>query len=136
MAISFRSVVNKALARYALAVVTVAASFLFRFALVRYFGLEFPPFTTFFPAIIFVAVLAGFWPGMRANALIVSGIIAAPRDAIALAMFAVISVFLSLLACLKLLQAASASWATPSSQPATGRARNALSRSATIWLCY
>jgi PAS domain S-box-containing protein len=109
MAISFRSVVNKPLARYAFAVVTVVASFLFRFALVRYFGLEFPPFMTFFPAVIFVAILAGFWPGMLASALIVSGIvflllppigsfsIAAPRDAIAVAMFAVISIFLNLL---------------------------------------
>jgi PAS domain S-box-containing protein len=109
MPISFKSVVNKPLARYAFAVATVVASFLFRFALVRYFDLEFPPFMTFFPAVIFVAVLAGFWPGMLASALIVSGIvflllppigsssIAAPRDAIAVAMFAVISVFLNLL---------------------------------------
>ena len=101
MSVSFKAVVDKPFARYAFAIVTVVASFLLRFAMERYFGLEFPPFITFFPAVIFVAVLTGFWPGMLASALIVSGIafllmppignfsIAARRDAISLAIFAV-----------------------------------------------
>jgi signal transduction histidine kinase/CheY-like chemotaxis protein len=64
-----KAVLDKPLARYALAIVVVAASLLLRYALVRGLGLTMPPFITFFPAIIIVAVLAGLWPGLLATAL-------------------------------------------------------------------
>jgi PAS domain S-box-containing protein len=105
-----KAVLDKPLARYALAVVVVAASFLLRSFLVQGLGLAMPPFITFFPAIIIVAVLAGLGPGLLATALTAlaadylilppfgSLSIAKTSDAIALALFATMGVLISLLA--------------------------------------
>jgi hypothetical protein len=54
-----RAALDKPFARYALAIVVVAASILLRYFLVQGLGLAMPTFITFFPAIIIVAVLAG-----------------------------------------------------------------------------
>jgi hypothetical protein len=54
-----KDVLDRPFARYAMAVVVVAASFLLRYFLVQGLGLTMPTFITFFPAIIIVAVLAG-----------------------------------------------------------------------------
>jgi two-component system, sensor histidine kinase PdtaS len=54
--------------RYGFAVLTVAVATLLRYALDIAFG-QFPPFVMFFPAIILVAVLAGFVPGILATIL-------------------------------------------------------------------
>ena len=109
MPVSFKAVLVEPFARYAFAVATVVASFLLQFALVKYFDLEFHTFITFYPAVLLVTVLAGFWPGLLASALIVLGTdfllmqpigsfsIASPSDATALAVFAAISVFFCLL---------------------------------------
>ena len=64
-----KAALDKPSARYVMAVVVVAAAFLLRYVLVRGLGLAMPPFITFFPAIIIVAVLAGLWPGLLATAL-------------------------------------------------------------------
>ncbi|HLZ43233.1 MAG TPA: PAS domain S-box protein [Candidatus Sulfotelmatobacter sp.] len=54
--------------RYGFALLTVAVATLLRYALDVAFG-QFPPFVMFFPAIILVAVLAGFAPGILATIL-------------------------------------------------------------------
>jgi PAS domain S-box-containing protein len=51
------------------AIVLVAAAFLLRQILVQYFGIALPPFITFYPAIMIVALLTGFWPGLLATTL-------------------------------------------------------------------
>ncbi len=60
-------------ARYAIAAGIVVASFLLRHGMVQYIRLELPPFITLYPAIMFVALLAGLWPGLLATALGVVG---------------------------------------------------------------
>ncbi len=57
---------ERPLARYALAFTAVAAAALVRLALARYIGSNYP-FLTFFPAVLFTATLAGFWPGVFAT---------------------------------------------------------------------
>jgi PAS domain-containing protein len=92
-----------------MAVVVVAASFLLRYFLVQGLGLELPLFIFFYPAVMVVAVLAGFWPGLLATALAVlvtdytilppfGFAIAKTSDAIALVLFAAMGIFMSLLA--------------------------------------
>ena len=54
--------------RYGFALLVVVAATLARFAIGAAFGL-FPPFVLFFPAIILVALLAGFGPGVFATLL-------------------------------------------------------------------
>jgi len=105
-----KSVFDKPFARYAMAVLAVAAAFLLRHGLVQGLRLELPSFLTFYPAVILVAVLAGLWPGVLATALSVLGTdylilpplgqfgVASVSDAVALGFFAVMGVLISLLA--------------------------------------
>ncbi|MGA3102768.1 MAG: PAS domain S-box protein, partial [Terracidiphilus sp.] len=77
----------------------VAAAFLLRQILVHYFGLAPPPFITFYPAVMIVALLGGFWPGLLATTLsallvdywilppIGKWTIASTSDAVSLALF-------------------------------------------------
>jgi len=77
----------------------VAAAFLLRQILVHYFGIALPPFITFYPAIMIVALLSGFWPGLLATTLsalladywilapIGKWTIAGTSDAVSLALF-------------------------------------------------
>jgi K+-sensing histidine kinase KdpD len=51
--------------RYAFALLAVTAATVVRFLLGLGFGLL-PPFVVFFPTIILVALLAGFWPAILA----------------------------------------------------------------------
>ena len=104
-----RAVLDRPFARYAMTLVIVAASFALRYFMVQYLGLEFHTFITFYPAILLVAILAGFWPGILATALVVLGInllllppigsftIANPSDALALALFTAICIFFNML---------------------------------------
>ena len=55
--------------RYGLAVVAVAAGFGLRLALEAWFGPGLPTYITFYPAVMAVALLAGFGPGLVATAL-------------------------------------------------------------------
>src|ERR1035438_5012407 len=104
-----KAVLDRPFARYAMAVVVVAASVLLRYFLVQGLGLAMPPFITFFPAIMIVAVLAGLGPGLLATALAALAAdyfilppfgfgIASISDAVALVLFATMGILISLLA--------------------------------------
>ena len=54
---------------YLLAAVAVAAAFLLRLGLDRWVGEGIPPYLAFFPAVMAVALLAGFGPGLAATLL-------------------------------------------------------------------
>ena len=96
--------------RFATAVIVVGASFLLQEVMVHHIGPGLPLFITFYPAIMLVAILAGLWPGLLATALAALGVdylilppvghfaIARTSDAVALAFFAAMSVFMSLVA--------------------------------------
>ena len=55
--------------RYGLVFMGVAAAMGLRFALEAWLGLSLPPFVTFYPMVIVVAILAGLGPGVLATAL-------------------------------------------------------------------
>jgi PAS domain S-box-containing protein len=105
-----KAVLDRPFARYALAVVVVAASFLLRWILVQGFGLAMPTFITFYPGVMLAAVLGGLWSGVLATILVVvatdyfilppfgSLAIASISDAIALLLFAAMGILISLLA--------------------------------------
>ncbi len=59
--------------RYAFSVCLVAASFVLRQVLTAYGGPGLPTYITFYPAVMFTAMVAGLWPGLLATALIVVG---------------------------------------------------------------
>ena len=96
--------------RFAFAAVIIAAAFLLRLAIVRLIGAELPAFITFYPAVMVAALLCGLGPGLLATALSAlaadywilpprgSFAIANPAEAIALALFAAMGVFISLVA--------------------------------------
>ena len=103
-------VLERPLVRYAMAVGATAASFLLRYMIIRQFGVTLPPYITFFPAIMLVAVFAGLWPGVLATGLTALGVdylilpptgrfaIENQSDAVALGIFTLMSIFMSLLA--------------------------------------
>jgi PAS domain S-box-containing protein len=93
-----------------MAVAAVAASVLLRYLLVQGLGMEMPAFITFYPAIVLVALLAGFWPGIFATALSVlswnylflapigHSVVDRASDFVALSLFSAMGVFISLVA--------------------------------------
>jgi diguanylate cyclase (GGDEF)-like protein/PAS domain S-box-containing protein len=96
--------------RFAFSIAIVLIAFLLRRYAVISLGAELPPFITFYPAVMIVAVLAGLWPGLLAT-LLTSAIseywilppagsfkLEHPADAIALAIFCAMGIFVSLLA--------------------------------------
>ena len=105
-----KTVLDRPFVRYAMTLVVVAASYLLRYALVQGLGLDMPIFITFYPAVMLVAALAGLRSGLLATALCVLGTdylilppvghltIARTSDIVALAIFAAMGVFTSLLA--------------------------------------
>ena len=106
----FSGVMDRPVARYAMALAAVAASVLLCYLLVQGLGMEMPAFITFYPAIMLVALLAGFWPGIFATALSVLSwnyLFLAPighsvadraSDIVALSLFSAMGVFISLVA--------------------------------------
>ncbi len=112
--ISNREVENgffaRPLIRYSTAVIAVLAALLLRWTILRYFGGELPYFTTFYPVIMVVALLCGLWSGLLSTALaalIADYFILAPiesfkianhSEAIALAFFVAMGVFISVVA--------------------------------------
>jgi len=54
---------------YIAAVFIVTAAFLIRQFLVLYLRFDLPPFITFYPAVMIIAVLYGLWPGLLATLL-------------------------------------------------------------------
>jgi PAS domain-containing protein len=104
-----QAVLDRPFVRYATAVVVLAASFFLRYFLVQGLGLSLPPFVTFYPAIMLVAFLAGLWSGLLATALVALAAdyfflppfgfgIASMSDVVALALFALMGIFMSLVA--------------------------------------
>jgi K+-sensing histidine kinase KdpD len=74
MSKSSKAAIKIQLAHYAIAVGAVIASFLLRYGIVEYLRVGLPPFITFFPTVMFVAVVAGLGPGLLATALIALGV--------------------------------------------------------------
>jgi diguanylate cyclase (GGDEF)-like protein/PAS domain S-box-containing protein len=105
-----RDVLANPRARYVWPFLAVAASFLLREALVEGLGLEMPTFITFYPAVMAMALLYGFWPGILATALTVlttGYLILEPRgsfaisrvsDVVALTLFTGVGIFMSVVA--------------------------------------
>ncbi|MEW6444092.1 MAG: PAS domain S-box protein [bacterium] len=56
------------LMRYGCALGAVAAGFLLRLVLTAHVGPGLPTYITFYPPVMFVALVAGFWPGLLATA--------------------------------------------------------------------
>jgi len=96
--------------RYGLAVVAVAAAFGLRVVLTTWVGPSLATYITFYPAVMIVALLAGFGPGVLAtvSAGFVTGYcilppvgefaIASPADRLGLAIFTGMGVFMSVIA--------------------------------------
>ena len=63
------SIFSKPYIRFSVAVVAVLAAVLLRRALELCIGASLPPFVTFYPVVIVVALLSGLWPGLLATVL-------------------------------------------------------------------
>jgi len=97
-------------ARYGLAVVALAAGWGLRLVLTAWAGPGLPTYVTFYPAVMAVALLASFGPGLLAVALtcfvaaheflepVGQFYITAPVDRVGLALFACMGVFMSIVA--------------------------------------
>ncbi len=94
---------------YGFTVGAVAAAFLLRLGLTAYGGPGLPTYITFYPAVMLVAIVAGFWPGVVATALVAVGVdywllppegfgIGSFIEAVGLIFFSSMGVFISLLA--------------------------------------
>ena len=104
-----RGWLKRSLIRYGFTVSVVAATFLLRLVLTAYVGHGLPTYITFYPGIMLVAVVAGFWPGIVATAMVVLATdywlllpqgfgIESVVDAVGLMLFSGMGVFMSLLA--------------------------------------
>jgi len=94
---------------YLFALSVIAVAYLLRWTLETRFGVKLPPFMTFYPAVMVVAILCGLWPGLFAVALatfltdflifepIGSLSLAKTSDAVALALFSGICIFVCVL---------------------------------------
>jgi len=102
----------KPIVQYGAAVGTVAATFALRLALSLAVGSGLPPFILFYPAVMIVAVAAGMGPGLAATGMasVVTAFLvlpsqghpegAAAADALGLALFVCMGVFMSIVAAL------------------------------------
>jgi PAS domain S-box-containing protein len=96
--------------RYGLAFGATAAGLGSRALLTRWVGPDLPTYITFYPAVMVVAVLAGFWPGLLATAMADALVgywilppvgqfaIAAPADRLGLVVFTGMGLFMSAIA--------------------------------------
>jgi PAS domain S-box-containing protein len=99
------SIFRKTWIRFSIAVVSVLAAILLRQAIERAIGAELPTFITLYPTLMFVALVAGFWPGVLATTLATlfsafalplhPHFAATSADTVALALFFVSGVFIS-----------------------------------------
>ena len=65
-----RGLLNRPLIRYGFAVSMAVLAFLLRLVLTAYGGPGLPTYITFYPAVMLVAIVAGFWPGLVATATV------------------------------------------------------------------
>ncbi len=104
-----KGLLKRLLIRYGCAVSGVAAAFLLRQVLTAYGASGLPTYITFYPAVMLVAIMAGFWPGFVATAIAGLGVdywILPPHgfgvhsftDAVGLILFSGMGVFMSLVA--------------------------------------
>jgi PAS domain S-box-containing protein len=95
--------------RYGMAVAAVAAGWGFRLAMQAWVGPGLPTYVTFYPAVMAVALLAGFGPGLLATALTAltaalwilppgGSAVASPVDRLGLAIFTSMGLFMSVVA--------------------------------------
>jgi PAS domain S-box-containing protein len=96
--------------RFFLASAAVLVALLCRQAMMQYLNVELPPFVTFYPTVMVVALVAGVWPGVLATALAVlltgywifppvgQFAIARTSDTVALYFFSGMGVFMSVVA--------------------------------------
>ena len=64
-----RATIEMPLMRYLIALAAVIAAYLLRAGIGQAFGVVLPPYFTFYPAIMIVAVFGGLLPGLFATAL-------------------------------------------------------------------
>lgn len=104
-----KGLLKRLLIHYGCAVSGVAAAFLLRQVLTAYGASGLPTYITFYPAVMLVAIMAGFWPGFVATAIAGLGVdywILPPHgfgvhsftDAVGLILFSGMGVFMSLVA--------------------------------------
>ena len=101
---------NHGIARYGFALLVVVAAFLLRGGMNRLVGEGLPPYLTLYPAVMLAAVFGGFGPGLLATVLAALGVdyfilppqgsfaIATLADAVGMAFFSGMGVFMSALA--------------------------------------
>jgi len=68
-----KGLLRRLLIPYGFTVSAVAAAFLLRVGLTAYSGPDLPTYITFYPAVMLVAIVAGFWPGVVATVLVALG---------------------------------------------------------------
>jgi two-component system cell cycle sensor histidine kinase/response regulator CckA len=108
---SFKEFLKRPLVRYLSGVAAVGLAFLLREALSFWTGPDFPEYLVFYPTVMIIALLAGFWPALcaiAAAAALIAGYwilpwhasLSAPRisNFIGLALFVVVCAFLSVVA--------------------------------------
>jgi PAS domain S-box-containing protein len=108
---SFAGLVKRPVIRYLAGVMAVGMAFLLREALSLWVGPDFPEYLVFYPTVMIVALLAGFWPALcavaAAAALIAGywvlpwhGTLSAPRisNFVGLGLFVIVCTFLSAVA--------------------------------------
>ena len=105
-----KGLLKRLLAGYGFAVCMVAAAFVLRLVMTAHGAPRFPTFITFYPAVMVVAMVAGLWPGIAATAmaaLLVDYWLLPPigsfgiedfGDAVGLAFFSAMGLFMSLVA--------------------------------------
>ena len=95
--------------RYGLTVIVVAVAFLLHQVLTTHGAAGLPTYITFYPAVMLVAIVAGFWPGFVATAMVALAVdywillpqgfgIRSLTDAVGLMFFSGMGVFMSLVA--------------------------------------
>ena len=67
MVSSFAGFLKRPLVRYLAGIVAVELAFLLREAMSLWIGPDFPEYLVFYPTVMIVALLAGFWPALCAN---------------------------------------------------------------------
>ena len=95
--------------RYGVAMGAVAVAFLFRLVLTGWVGAGLPTYVTFYPAVMLVAIVLGFWVGLLATAMVAllsaywilppeGFAVTALSDIIGLILFSLMGIFLSVVA--------------------------------------
>ena len=95
--------------KYALAVVTVAASYALRVGLEAWVGRGLPPYITFYPAVMITALLGGIGPGLLSTCLTamivcrwemapIGQLIASPANLLGVVLFCILGLFMTAVA--------------------------------------